>query len=127
VLLLRAANTLRSGDSHDPKLWARACRDGCNAISEIGGAAAGDRTMLDALLPFVRALNAAFEAGQPLSEALADAAAAAEEGAQATTQMLPRRGRSSYLGDRCLGHPDPGAVAVAIWLRAVANSISGRA
>jgi triose/dihydroxyacetone kinase / FAD-AMP lyase (cyclizing) len=37
--------------------------------------------------------------------------------------MIPRRGRSSYLGDRALGHPDPGAVAVAIWLRAVSNSL----
>jgi dihydroxyacetone kinase len=124
VLLLRAANILRSAHAHDPTAWARACHEGCNAISEIGGAVAGDRTMLDALLPFAKALDAALEAGQPLSEGLSAAASAAEQGAQATAQMLPRRGRSSYLGERCLGHPDPGAIAAAIWLRAVSNSVT---
>lgn len=123
VLLLRAANTLRHGDPNDPRLWARACLDGCDAVSEIGGAVAGDRTMLDALIPFATVFSSRLDAGQPISEAVAPAASAAEEGAQATAQMLPRRGRSSYLGDRCLGHPDPGAVAAATWLRAVAKNL----
>lgn len=126
VLLLRAANTLRTGNVHDPKLWAQACHEGCAAISEIGGAAAGDRTMLDALIPFARTFNAGLEMGQPLSQVLTTAASAAEQGAQATAQMFPRRGRSSYLGERCFGHPDPGALAAAIWLRAISNRIAGR-
>lgn len=125
VLLLRAAGTLRSGKVQDPKLWAQACHEGCAAISEIGGAEPGDRTMLDALIPFTRALTAGLEMVQSLSQVLPTAASAAEQGAQATAQMFPRRGRSSYLGERCLGHSDPGAIAAAIWLRAVSNSIVG--
>lgn len=123
VLLLRAAKCVSSGSPQDARVWARACSEGCAAVSEIGGATAGDRTMLDALVPFARALNAGIENGEPLSEALMRAAEAAEQGAQATAQMFPRRGRSNYLGERCLGHPDPGAAAAAIWLRAVVNHI----
>ncbi len=123
VLFLRAANTLQRQDPSDPKLWALACREGCDAVSEIGGAVAGDRTMLDALIPFATAFSAGLEAGQPISQAITNAATAAEEGAKKTAEMLPRRGRSSYLGERCLGQPDPGAIAAAIWLRAIAKSI----
>ncbi len=123
VLLLRAANTLQRDNANDPKLWARACREGCDAVSEIGGAIPGDRTMLDALIPFANALSAGLEAGQSISEAITNAATAAEEGAKKTAEMFPRRGRSSYLGERCLGQPDPGAIAATIWLRAIAKSI----
>jgi dihydroxyacetone kinase len=51
---------------------------------------------------------------------------AAERGAEATAQMKPRLGRSSYLGDRVLGYPDPGAKAVSIWLRAACNALFPR-
>lgn len=125
VLLLRMADVLRSEDPREPRLWTRACRQACAAVSEIGGAVAGDRTMLDALLPFTDGLDAGIENGNPLATLLADAAQRAEQGAQATAQMLPRRGRSRYLGERCLGHPDPGAVAAAIWLRAVVTNLAG--
>jgi hypothetical protein len=56
--------------------------------------------------------------GQNRALALAAAVRAAKEGAQATRHIVARRGRSSYLGDRALGHPDPGAVAVGVWLEA---------
>lgn len=125
VLLLCAANTLRLGDASDPKLWAQACREACAAVSEIGGAVSGDRTMLDALIPFANAFTAGLDIDQPLAETLANAATAAEQGARATAQMLPRRGRSSYLGERCLGHPDPGAIAASIWLHTVSTSVAG--
>jgi dihydroxyacetone kinase len=75
--------------------------------------------MLDALLPAADALKTTLDQNRPLSEALRATAEAAETGARATASMSPRRGRSSYLGDRALGHPDPGAEAVAIWLRAI--------
>jgi dihydroxyacetone kinase len=77
--------------------------------------------MLDALDPFVRALEKG-EAANP-SAAVMDAVAAAEQGAEATARMKPRLGRSSYLGDRVLGHPDPGAEAIAIWLRAASEAL----
>jgi dihydroxyacetone kinase len=76
--------------------------------------------MLDALLPAAEAFQAAVSAGEGVGAALRAAATAAEAGARAAAGMTPRRGRSSYLGQRAVGHPDPGAEAVAIWLRALA-------
>jgi triose/dihydroxyacetone kinase / FAD-AMP lyase (cyclizing) len=80
--------------------------------------------MLDALDPFVKSLKSA---GEKISrEVLLAAVADAERGVEATAQMMPRLGRSSYLGDRVLGHPDPGAKAVAVWLRAACESFLAR-
>jgi len=110
VLFLRCGSVLESQGVAGLSSWANALAQGCEAISEMGGAKTGDRTMLDALAPFVETL----QQGAGLKAAVE----AAERGAEATAQMKPRLGRSSYLGDRVLGHPDPGAKAVAIWLRA---------
>jgi dihydroxyacetone kinase len=109
MALLRASGRLKE-DAAD---WSGALKAGCLGITELGGAGAGDRTMLDALIP----ASEAFEAGQSLSDAIA----AAESGAASTASMSPRKGRSSYLGDRAIGHPDPGAEAVVVWLRAIAE------
>jgi dihydroxyacetone kinase len=121
AFFLRAASTLRHGSPDDPKNWAQAFQAGCSAIGELGGAARGDRTMLDALLPAAEAFSAAVDSGKSTSDALRTAAAAAAEGARATMRMKPRRGRSSYLGDRVLGLVDPGAEAVTVWLGALAQ------
>ena len=80
--------------------------------------------MLDALIPFAHAFREGIAAGHSTNDALNDAVRAAEEGAKATARMTPRRGRSSYLGERALGHADPGAVAVSLWLRAVVDALS---
>ena len=108
VLFLRCGNALEAAGTLTLEQWAAAVRQGCDAIGEMGGAKPGDRTMLDALDPFATALPQGVNA----------AVAAAELGAAATAQMKPRQGRSSYLGDRVLGHPDPGAQALVCWLRA---------
>lgn len=110
VALLRASEVLRT----QPRAWGDALRAGCDGIQALGGAVPGDRTMLDALDPATAALAAA---------GLDVAVAAAEAGADRTASMLPRRGRSSYLGDRALGHVDPGAKAVALWLRSVRDAL----
>lgn len=96
---------------------ARAFAAGTDAIKRLGGADAGDRTMLDALIPAATAMTTGSIADQ-----LDAAAQAARIGAAGTAAMQPRRGRSSYIGDRALGHPDPGAVAVAMWLEAAAKA-----
>lgn len=93
-----------------------------DAISETGGAKAGDRTMLDALLPALEALRSSPDEATP-AEAGKAAAKAAEDGAKATETMKPKLGRASYLGERAVGTPDGGAVAVAIWMRALAESL----
>ena len=128
VLFLRCGSVLESsgapGAATDLHTWADALGQGCRAISELGGAKLGDRTMLDALYPFVQSLKASQAAPpNPIPDPLHAAVDAAERGAEATANMKPRLGRSSYLGDRVLGHPDPGAKAVAIWLRAAIDAL----
>jgi dihydroxyacetone kinase len=122
AFLLRASASLRRGRPDDLGVWAEAFREGCAALAELGGAARGDRTMLDALLPAAEAFQDTVSSGGAATDALRRAALAAAAGAQATAGMLPRRGRSSYLGERALGHPDPGAEAVAVWLAALVRS-----
>ena len=118
VLLLRCSTVLENSTAIGISQWAEALAQGSKAISELGGAKPGDRTMLDALDPFAQILKLA-ASNLPPREALLAAVEMAEGGAEATANMKPRLGRSSYLGDRVLGHPDPGAKAVAILLRAV--------
>ncbi|MFC5064696.1 dihydroxyacetone kinase subunit DhaL [Actinomycetospora atypica] len=107
--LLHAAEHLADGGD-----WATALRAAAEGVSDLGGARAGDRTMLDALFPAAEALAS--------SGSLADAVGAAKEGAAATETMAPRRGRSSYLGDRVNGHRDAGAEGVVVWLEALAGA-----
>jgi ATP-dependent dihydroxyacetone kinase len=124
VLFLRAGSSLASSKGHDLKQWAQAATEACEAVSEMGGAKAEDRTMLDALLPFAQMLDEEAARDRTIQDALMVAVESAERGAEATSQMIARRGRSSYLGERVRGHVDPGAAAVAIWLRAVVTSRS---
>ena len=120
VLFLRAGNVLENSGSIGLAQLAMASEAGLRAISDLGGAKPGDRTMLDALDPFVKTLKVA--AGT-VREVLFAAVDNAQRGAEATATMKPRLGRSSYLQDRVLGHPDPGAIAAAIWLRAATEAV----
>ena len=112
--LLRAAAELDGIAEPSSTQWHGAFSAAVTAIGDLGGARPGDRTMLDALDPAVTAWR-----DYDFSTALG----AAEAGAAATAQMHPRLGRASYLGERALGTPDGGAVAVAIWLRALASQL----
>lgn len=119
VALLRAASHLPSGHVTAPD-WARAFQAGVAAIADLGGASPGDRTMLDALHPAAEAFATALDTGSTPWEAWDAAVAAAESGVAATRAMHPRQGRAAYLGARVIGHPDAGAAAVLVWLRAIA-------
>ncbi|WP_062231829.1 dihydroxyacetone kinase family protein [Aureimonas sp. N4] len=120
--LMRAARELATGTS-DARSVAAAMKAACDAIAELGGAQEGDRTMLDALCPAARAVSDSVAVGEALPMAFARAEEAARNGAAASAQMPPRLGRASYLGERALGIPDAGAVAVSIWLRAIAEAL----
>ena len=96
-------------------------------IRDRGKATTGEKTMLDALVPAQEALAAAAAAGLDLPAAFAQAAAAAETGAQATIPLLATKGRASYLGERSIGHQDPGATSSALLLRAVADTLARQA
>lgn len=90
-------------------------------VAELGDAAEGDGTMLDALLPAAHSLTADAASGTDLDTALRAAAAAARAGAEATAGRVALRGRASYLGERALGSPDPGAMSAAIVVGALAG------
>ncbi|ROP34629.1 dihydroxyacetone kinase subunit DhaK [Pseudokineococcus lusitanus] len=111
--LAAAAERAGGETAADDAAWRDGLRAGLAAVRRVGGAEPGDRTLVDALDPAVRALA---DGGS-----LADAAAAAAAGADATARVRARRGRAAYLGDRVVGTPDPGAVAMAMLLRAAAG------
>ena len=94
---------------------------GVEGLQQRGKAERGDKTMMDAWFPAVDAMRSAQEAGGGLAEVLDRGTAAAEAGAQATIAMQARKGRGSYLGERSVGHPDPGAIAVHLLLKAAAD------
>ncbi len=123
AFLLRGAAAIGGHTAPSAVDWAAAFQAGIDAIAELGGAAPGDRTMLDALHPAAAALQEALANGEPAREALIRAINAAQQGAERTASVVARRGRSSYLGERAIGHPDPGAEAVVVWLKAIYHAI----
>lgn len=96
-----------------------AARDG---VVSRGKAEVGDKTMVDAWTPAVDAATAAAAGGASARETLDAAATAAEAGAQSTEPLVARKGRASYLGERAIGHRDPGAQSSALLLRAAAET-----
>jgi len=107
--------------------WAAALSAAAAGVQKRGKAEAGDKTMVDALLPARDALEAAAGAGAPLGEALRAAADAAAGGMRATTPLVARKGRASYLGERSAGHQDPGATSSWLLLETAAVTLGGAA
>jgi dihydroxyacetone kinase len=90
-------------------------------VQQRGKASVGDKTMLDALVPFATALQNEVAAGSSLASAWAAAAAIAKDAAQRTADLLPKTGRARPLGERSIGTPDPGAVSMALCLAAASD------
>ncbi|MFI8204094.1 dihydroxyacetone kinase subunit DhaL [Streptomyces sp. NPDC085937] len=112
TLLRRTGKTLGEAAEVDRRQLAEALRAGVDAVMKLGGAAPGDKTMIDALVPAVDALGDSFAAARD----------AAREGAVATTPLLARKGRASYLGERSIGHQDPGATSAALLIAALLDA-----
>jgi dihydroxyacetone kinase-like protein len=93
------------------------------SVRDLGTATVGDKTMVDALEPAVDTLRARLDDGVSLERALDDAAAAAEAGMRATIPLQARKGRASYLGERSVGHQDPGATSTALIMRALQKAV----
>lgn len=100
-------------------------RAGMDGIVQRGRAEPGDKTMIDALLPAVDALKASADQGVDLVTALDACVSAAEAGMQATIPLQARKGRASYLGERSIGHQDPGATSVTYLLAALRDAVMG--
>lgn len=118
---LRASTALGSTADVDAATLVAALQAARDGIVARGKAEPGDKTMVDAWTPAVEAAAAAAGDGD-VHKVLAAAAEAAEAGALATDPMLARKGRASYLGERSIGHRDPGAVSSALILRAAAGA-----
>jgi dihydroxyacetone kinase-like protein len=97
------------------------------AVQDLGAAAPGDKTMIDALVPAVGAMRSELESGADVPVAVGAAARAAEEGARATVPMQARKGRASYLGERSIGHQDPGATSSALLIEALRVAVEREA
>ena len=123
TFFLRLGGALGEAEPVEPDLFAGALRAGLDGVVARGKAETGDKTMYDALAPALDALDAVMAAGEPWPAALRRAAAAAESGRDATTPMLARKGRASYLGERSTGHQDPGATSVALLIAAAADTL----
>ncbi len=107
-----------------PEVFAAAFAVGVRAVERLGRTAPGDKTMVDALAPASWALAEAVREGVEAGEAFRRAARAAEEGARATIPLPARKGRASYLGERSIGHEDPGAASSALIMAALASVAS---
>ena len=101
-----------------------ALRAGLGGVVARGKAEAGDKTMLDAMIPALDAFDAALAAGRDLAAASAEAVTAAAAGRDATAPLVARKGRASYLGDRSAGHIDPGAASTALLFEALAAALA---
>ncbi|MFE2101883.1 MULTISPECIES: dihydroxyacetone kinase subunit DhaL [unclassified Streptomyces] len=115
TLLRKAGKALGDASEVSEKQLAEALRAGVDGVMALGGAAPGDKTMIDSLVPAVDALGDGFGAAR----------SAAEEGATATVPLLARKGRASYLGERSIGHQDPGATSSALLIAGLEEAASG--
>ena len=95
---------------------------GIESVQQRGRAVAGDKTMMDALLPALEAMRKGIEGGGSLTDILDEGAAAAESGMLATVPMQARKGRASYLGARSIGHQDPGATSSCLLVKIAADT-----
>ncbi|WP_112243336.1 dihydroxyacetone kinase subunit DhaL [Kribbella monticola] len=103
----------------DSRRFARGLRAGLAGVVARGSAEAGDKTMYDALAPAIDAIEAAALAHHELPDVLRAGLRAAESGRDATIGMLARKGRASYLGERSVGHQDPGATSATLLFTAL--------
>jgi phosphoenolpyruvate---glycerone phosphotransferase subunit DhaL len=122
--LRRAGRALGEAEEFGSDELTRALDAALEGVVELGAAEEGDKTMVDALAPAVRALRERLQRGDTIAAALVAAQEAGEEGMRATVPLQASKGRASYLGERSIGHQDPGATSTALILAALAKSVS---
>jgi len=125
--LRRAGRALGDSEKFDGTELADALEAALEGVVELGAAEEGDKTMVDTLAPALRVLRERVESGADVAEALAAAREAGEEGMRATVPMQASKGRASYLGERSIGHQDPGATSTALILAALERTVAAEA
>ncbi len=121
---MRAAKAADGGDLDSNGVVA-ICEAALDGIVSRGKATTGEKTMVDAWTPAIEAAKAASGAGKSPAETLRAAAEAADAGAEATIPLKATKGRASYLGDRSIGHKDPGSTSTAYLLACAADAAEG--
>jgi dihydroxyacetone kinase-like protein len=120
TLFLQLGNAMAGEAEVDLAGFAGAWRKGLEGVQSRGKAELGDKTMVDALSPAVEALEQAAD----LDGGLRAAVSAAEQGMHATTPLVARKGRASYLGDRSVDHQDPGATSTYYLFKSAAEALT---
>jgi dihydroxyacetone kinase-like protein len=123
-LYMGMSESVEGKDTLDGAALAAMFRAGLNGMSEQSKANVGDKTMMDAIMPAVDAMEAAAVEGKSIDDMFADAAKAAADGAEATKSMQAKFGRARNLGERTIGHKDPGATSMSLIFQSFADSIS---
>jgi phosphoenolpyruvate---glycerone phosphotransferase subunit DhaL len=126
--LMRAGGAIAAADGATPanEVALTGLDAAIGGIQALGKATAGEKTMLDALMPAIEAGREEKARGADAVAVTAAMAGAAEAGSAATIPLLATKGRASYLGERSIGHQDPGATSAALLLRALADVVAGR-
>jgi phosphoenolpyruvate---glycerone phosphotransferase subunit DhaL len=123
TFFLQASTMARSRTELSASEFGSILEKGLAGIVLRGKAAIGDKTMVDALQPAIKAYKHSVDSGETLEQALSKAVGAAEEGLKSTVPLVARKGRASYLGERSAGHPDPGATSTLILFRSAAETL----
>jgi phosphoenolpyruvate---glycerone phosphotransferase subunit DhaL len=127
TFFLRAATSPHNGTRVDLSQFTRMLRFGLDGLQQRGKAHIDDKTMVDAIQPAVEAMEAALASGQSLAVALAAAKQAARLGMEHTIEIRANKGRASYLGDRSIGHQDPGATSAYLLFETAVVALSAPA
>jgi dihydroxyacetone kinase-like protein len=122
TLFLQMGNATAGASELDLAGWSDALAAGLKGVETRGKAEPGDKTMVDALMPAVEALQHAQNDGAELNAALEQSAAAARKGMEETVPLVARKGRASYLGERSAGHQDPGATSSYLLVQAAVDT-----
>lgn len=122
TFFLQAGNKLAGKNELTDKDVAIMLRAGLDGVVMRGKAQAGDKTMVDVLIPVTESVERDIDAGTSLAEALAKAVEVAEQGVKDTIPLVAKKGRASYLGERSKGHQDPGATSSRLIIEALRNA-----
>ncbi len=120
---MRAAGAVNGAEEVDGAQFAAMLDAGIEGVIARGKATVGEKTMLDTLIPAKDAFKSALEAGESAKSAMEKAVAAGQAGCDSTKDIIATKGRASYLGERGIGHIDPGAASSLLMLQTILNQL----
>lgn len=124
TFFMRAGGVVQSKQELDGHDLVNLLMAGMEGVVQRGRAEVGDKTMIDTLQPAVQAVQATIDEGGTISDALLMGARAAEQGVKDTVPLIARKGRASYLGERSIGHQDPGATSTYYLIKTLADVVT---